>query len=98
VNSLGAHCHPGRLDVRPTEFAARTSLLWWLGAALLGASILAGTAAAALYRRSRASDQSTAALTSTRKWSHPDTLESLGLDSRLAPSVTFDSAASLGLP
>jgi hypothetical protein len=35
------------------QFGARTSLLWWLGAALLGASVLAAAAAAALYRASR---------------------------------------------
>ena len=35
------------------QFGARTSLLWWLGAALLGASALAAAAAAALYRRVR---------------------------------------------
>lgn len=36
------------------QLGARTSLLWWLGAALLAASVLAAVAAAALYRRSHA--------------------------------------------
>jgi hypothetical protein len=36
------------------RFGARTSLLWWLGAALLGAGVLAGAAAAALHRHGRA--------------------------------------------
>ena len=35
------------------QLGARTSLLWWLGAALLGAGVLAAAAAAALYRRAR---------------------------------------------
>ena len=36
------------------QLGARTSLLWWLGAALLGAGVLAAAAAAALYRRAAA--------------------------------------------
>jgi hypothetical protein len=36
------------------KFGVRTSLLWWLGAALLGAAALAGVIAAALYRNARA--------------------------------------------
>jgi hypothetical protein len=36
------------------KFGVRTSLLWWLGAALLGAAALAGLIAAALYRNARA--------------------------------------------
>jgi hypothetical protein len=35
------------------EFGARTSLLWWTGAALLGASVLAATSAAGLYASAR---------------------------------------------
>ena len=35
------------------KFGVRTSLLWWLGAGLLGASIIAAAAGAALYRRAR---------------------------------------------
>jgi hypothetical protein len=35
------------------QFGARTSLLWWLGAALLGAAVLAAAVAAALYFRAR---------------------------------------------
>jgi hypothetical protein len=33
------------------QFGARTSLLWWLGAALLGAAALGAAVAAALYAR-----------------------------------------------
>jgi hypothetical protein len=36
------------------QLGARTSLLWWLGAALLTAGVLAAAAAVALYRYSRA--------------------------------------------
>jgi hypothetical protein len=36
------------------QLGARTSLLWWLGGALLGACVLAGAAAAVLFRRARA--------------------------------------------
>lgn len=36
------------------QFGARTSLLWWVGAALLGAGIVAAAAAAVLYRFARA--------------------------------------------
>jgi hypothetical protein len=36
------------------QLGARTSLLWWVGAALLGAGVLAAAAAAALYRHARA--------------------------------------------
>lgn len=36
------------------QLGGRTSLLWWLGAALLGAAVLAGAGAAALYRTARA--------------------------------------------
>lgn len=36
------------------QLGARTSLLWWLGGALLTTSVLAGAAAAGLSRRSRA--------------------------------------------
>jgi hypothetical protein len=36
------------------ELGARSSLLWWVGAALLGAGVLAAAAAAALYRRAGA--------------------------------------------
>jgi hypothetical protein len=35
------------------KFGVRTSLLWWLGAGLLGAAVLAAAAAAALYSRAR---------------------------------------------
>jgi hypothetical protein len=35
------------------KFGARTSLLWWLGAGLLGTAALAAAAAAALYSRAR---------------------------------------------
>ena len=35
------------------KFGARTSLLWWLGAALLAVGVLAGAGAAALYRNAR---------------------------------------------
>ena len=35
------------------RFGVRTSLLWWLGAGLLGAAVLAAAAAAALYSRAR---------------------------------------------
>jgi hypothetical protein len=35
------------------QFGAHTSLLWWLGAGLLGAAVLAAVIAAALYTRSR---------------------------------------------
>jgi hypothetical protein len=35
------------------QFGARTSLLWWLGAALVGAAALVAAVAAALYTRSR---------------------------------------------
>jgi hypothetical protein len=35
------------------QFGARTSLLWWVGAALLGLGVAAAAAAAALYRRGR---------------------------------------------
>jgi hypothetical protein len=37
------------------QFGARTSLLWWIGAALLGAGVLAAAAATSLYRRARPS-------------------------------------------
>ncbi|HET8529177.1 MAG TPA: hypothetical protein VFL60_09715 [Gaiellaceae bacterium] len=36
------------------RFGARSSLLWWVGAALLGAAVLAAAAAAALRSRARA--------------------------------------------
>jgi hypothetical protein len=36
------------------QLGARTSLLWWLGAALLVAAVLAIAGASALYRRARA--------------------------------------------
>lgn len=36
------------------RFGARTSMLWWIGAGLLGAGLVAAAAAAALYRRARA--------------------------------------------
>jgi hypothetical protein len=36
------------------EFGARTSLLWWVGSALLGAGVLAAAGAAALYAFARA--------------------------------------------
>lgn len=36
------------------QFGARTSLLWWLGGALIGAAALAAAVAAALNRRARA--------------------------------------------
>jgi hypothetical protein len=36
------------------QFGARTSLLWWLGAALAGLAAVAGAAAAVLRRRARA--------------------------------------------
>ena len=36
------------------KFGVRTSLLWWLGAGLLGAAALAGVIAAVLYRNARA--------------------------------------------
>jgi hypothetical protein len=35
------------------KFGVRTSLLWWLGAGLLGAAVLAAGVAAALYSRTR---------------------------------------------
>ena len=35
------------------KFGVRTSLLWWLGAGLLGAAALLAAAAAALYSRAR---------------------------------------------
>jgi hypothetical protein len=35
------------------KFGVHTSLLWWLGAALLGAAALAGVIATALYRKAR---------------------------------------------
>jgi len=35
------------------QFGARTSLLWWLGAALLGAAVLAAAVATALHFRAR---------------------------------------------
>ena len=36
------------------QLGARTSLLWWIGAALLAAGVLAAAAAAGLYRRAHA--------------------------------------------
>jgi hypothetical protein len=36
------------------QLGARTSLLWWTGAALLGLGVVAAATAAALYRRARA--------------------------------------------
>ena len=45
----------GSRGVNPElQFGARTSLLWWVGGALLGAGVLAAAAAAALHRRARA--------------------------------------------
>jgi len=35
------------------KFGVRSSLLWWLGAALLGASVIVAAAATGLYRRAR---------------------------------------------
>jgi hypothetical protein len=35
------------------KFGVRTSLLWWLGAGLVGAAVLAAAIAAALYARMR---------------------------------------------
>ena len=35
------------------KFGVRTSLLWWLGAGLLGASVIVAAVAAGLYRRAR---------------------------------------------
>jgi hypothetical protein len=42
-----------RSVIAQLQFGARTSLLWWLGATLLAVGIVAGAAAAILYRRAR---------------------------------------------